>query len=62
MHAINIRSTKNVVKPTMKTKHRTWMDVVGAGQWEEIPTNFMWPDPLPETDETEELGAYLLKS
>ena len=53
---------KNVVKPTMKTKHRTWMDVVGGGQWEEIPTNFMWPDPLPETDETEELGAYLLKS
>ena len=29
---------KNVVKPTSKTKHKTWLELAGAGHWEEIPT------------------------
>ena len=49
---------KNVVKPTSKTKHKTWLEVAGAGHWEEIPSNFYWPDPQPENDEETELGMY----
>ena len=49
---------KNVVKPTSKTKHRTWVEVAGAAHWEEIPTNYSWPDPQPENNEEAELGMY----
>ena len=50
---------RNIIKPTMKTKFKTWSDVSGAGSWEEIPTNFTWPEPIPEAD-TNELGMLLL--
>jgi hypothetical protein len=49
---------KNIMKPTIKNKHKTWTEVVGAGQWEEMPTNHTWPDPLGETEENTELGMY----
>ena len=52
---------KNIMKPTYKTKHKTWSEVVGAGFWEEVPTNFTWPDPLPETEDCE-LGTYFSKT
>ena len=48
---------KNIMKPTIKTKHKTWVEVVGMGFWEEVLTNYTWPDPLPEMNDNE-LGMY----
>ena len=56
---------RHVIKPTMKTKFKTWNEVVGAGSWEEVATNYAWPEPLQENRSRElgkQTGPYKMKT